>query len=501
MRKKALAVFFLRFIRLAFALLNLSLSAKYFGISLERDVWLLALNSIIVFDMAIWGPINETFRAKFLFIKEEEGEGKALEKARAVFLFTNVVTILLVALIMLFPDILGKLLAPGYESPQLGTLTMMIRVVAPTFLINQLTKLLTAVLNTYGSFVIPEITGIITQVITLVSVILLAPSIGIISLAISYYFGLILLLVMLLMQIRRLNIGLFKGIFRSKFGTASAFLIYSLPLFFPYFAAQLNLIIEKSIASSLKVGAVSVIDYARKFSDVPLEVLVSTISTLLVPLLSSQFSGNNKVAFSAEFRKIYQLGILILIIVIGLLSACPQAFVNILYNKGSILPPTLIQISTLTMLYSWAMFSVFHYQIFGAALISTKKGKFYAFFGIIAQFIMIILNLILYKTFGIYIFPITLLVSHFISAVLMFTKVPFIGSDAGKTILKYSAILIGICCIVFFINYIFRMANDLLSIIFNLTLITILMIISMVAFKLEERHWLQYVYKMINLKK
>jgi peptidoglycan biosynthesis protein MviN/MurJ (putative lipid II flippase) len=502
LRKRALAVFLLRFIRLAFAILNMSLSAKYFGISLERDVWLLALNSIMLFDMAIWGPINETFRAKFLFIREEEGEEKALDKARAVFLFTNFAAILLVGLIMIFPHMLAKLLAPSYESHQLVMLTMMIRVVAPTFLINQLTKLLIAVLNAYSSFIIPEITGIITQITTLVLVILLAPSIGIISLAISYYFGLILLLVMLLIQIKRLNIGFFKGILRSKLITASAFLIYSAPFFFPYFAAQLNAVVEKSIASSLEIGSVSVIDYARKFSDIPLEVLVSTIGTLLVPLLSSQFAQNNKVAFSDEFRKIYQLGILILMIVIGLLSSCPQAFINMLYDKGGIVPFKLIQISNMTMLYSWAMFSVFHYQIFGAALLSVKKGKFYAFFGIIAQFIMIILNLVLYKKMGIYIFPITLFVSHFISAVLMFIKIPFLGSNTKKAIIRYPAILLGICCIMFAANYILiKIPNDLILIIANFVLISVLMMVSLIVFRLEERNWLRYLYRMISVKK
>jgi putative peptidoglycan lipid II flippase len=67
-------MFLLRGFRLALGILNLTISAKYFGITQERDAWLLALNSIVVFDMAIWGPINETFRARFLFIKEEEGE-------------------------------------------------------------------------------------------------------------------------------------------------------------------------------------------------------------------------------------------------------------------------------------------------------------------------------------------------------------------------------------------------------------------------------------------
>jgi putative peptidoglycan lipid II flippase len=278
-------------------------------------------------------------------------------------------------------------------------------------------------------------------------------------------------------------------------------LIYSAPLFLPYFAAQLNVIIEKSLASTLKIGSISIIDYARKFSDIPLEVLITTIVTFLVPLLSSQFARENKASFSDEFKKIYQLGMLILIGIISLLTACPHAFVNVLYSKGDISPTTLTQISNITMLYGWSMFSVFHYQIFGAALMSSKNGRTYAFFGVVAQFTMILLNVVLYRSVGIYIFPITLLLSHAISASLMFVKVPFSGNEVKKVMLKYSLILIAISSIMFFVNYLFvEIASGILLITFNLMLVSTLMIGSFVLFKMDERAWLRYVYRIVSRK-
>jgi putative peptidoglycan lipid II flippase len=494
-------MFLLRGFRLSFAILNLTLSAKYFGISLERDVWVLALSSIIIFDIAIWAPINDTFRAKFLFIKEEEGEEKALYKARALFLLTNVVTVCLVTLIILFPQSLAKLLAPGYGRHQLASLTLMIRVLAPSFLINQVTKLLTAVLNAYGSFIVPEISGIVTQAATFASVILLAPSIGIMSLAVSYYFGLILLTALLSAEIRKLNIALFKGMFSSKMREATGFLVFSAPFFFSHFAAQISNIIEKALASSLETGSIAVIDYARKFSDIPLEVLASTIATLLIPLLSVQFARGNRSAFSVEFKKIYQMGILILTVLVALLSSCPQSFVNILYGKSNIADTALIKFANMTMFYSWAMFSVFHYQIFGAALISTKNGKFYAIFGIIAQVLMSGLNLIFYKKIGIYIFPLSLAISHLIAAALMFSRSDFLASDVKRTVFKYPVVMIVICSGMFFINHTsITIMNDFLLIAVNLILIGVFLITSLMLFKMEEYNWIRHAYKTIMSK-
>ncbi|WP_431293714.1 lipid II flippase MurJ [Pedobacter sp. P26] len=232
MRKQASFIFGIRVIRLAFAILNLSFSAKYFGVSFQRDVWLLALNAIVILDIAIWAPLNDTFRAKFLFIKAEKGEEEALQQTRSLLLFINLITFLLVAFIMLFPGSIGRLLAPAYGDIEQAELRFMIRVVAPSFLLNQITKILTSILNTYNAFIIPEITGFITQVFTLVVILTLAPSMGIISLAISYYVGLILLLVMLLMQLNKREIKLFKGVSKITLRQALPFFTFSLPFFY-----------------------------------------------------------------------------------------------------------------------------------------------------------------------------------------------------------------------------------------------------------------------------
>ena len=40
--------------------------ANFFGVSKEKDVWLVAYTLIISIDLAIWGPLNDIFRTKFI---------------------------------------------------------------------------------------------------------------------------------------------------------------------------------------------------------------------------------------------------------------------------------------------------------------------------------------------------------------------------------------------------------------------------------------------------
>lgn len=470
------------------SILTLSLSAKYFGVSLERDVWLLTLNAILVLDMAIWGPLNETFRARFIFFKEEEGEEAALSKTRSLLLFINLVTIFLVMVIVIFPEPLAKIIAPSFKGEQLASLLFMIRIVAPTFLINQLTQIFISVLNAYNSIYIPEIANFFSGLISLLLIIFLAPVVGILSLVYAYYLSLFLLLILLLFQLSKFKLGLYRKMGKFKWADIKPFLLFALPFFFPYFIGQISLVIEKSIVSSLGVGLVSTMDYARKFTDMPMQVLSSVFTTMLVPVLSLAFVKKNTEGFFFEFKQIYQLGFLIVMVITAMCTSCPNALVAILYQKGNMGADVLHEISLLTMFYSWAAIAVFLYLILGIALISSKNGKIYAFYGIIAQVIMILVNVFFNKLLGIYIFPLSLFLSHIIAAFFMFSKFPYKRRELAGTTIKYMAILVFIATAMYLFNrFVFVFELPINTVLLNLALLVALAMALLFVFKLDER--------------
>lgn len=478
----------MRVVRLAFAILNLSIAAKYFGVSIDRDIWLLALNAIIILDVALWAPLNDTFRAKFLFIKEEKGITVALSNAKSLLLLTNVITIAIVALIMFFPEALARLLAPSYKAEHLASLKFMIRLLAPTFLLNQVSKILTSILNTFQSFIIPEVAGLLSQVFTLLVIVLLAPKMGIISLAFSYYAGLFLLLLLLIFQLKKLKINIFQAFFKTGLKDALSFFAFSLPFFIPHFIAQLNLIIEKSLASSSETGAVSILDYARKFTDIPLDVLIGILVTMLVPVLSASFSDKLKKGFLEEFVKIYQFGLLIIVLIVAIFTGCSGAIIDFLYKEGNISEIYLKQISLITMFYSWSAFGVFLYHIYGLSLLSAKKGKLFAFYGSLAQLLMIALNLYFFKSYSVYIFPFSLGISHFIAAIIMATYFPIKNHKLFVISLKYGSLIVGMALLIRGINlYLIHVQSAFITIALNIILISVILVAVIFIAKFDER--------------
>ena len=501
MKKKSSLLFLSRIIKLLVGIVSLSFSAKYYGVSLEKDTWLLAISIVIFLDLAIWGAINETFRSKFIFMREELGEVEALNKTKSLIFFIFLFSILISIAVFVFPGFLGKIIAPKYDDNQLNGLIQMILIATPILLINQITAIGTSILNANESFFVPEIAGFGSAIINLLLLILLAPVIGIYALILSYYIGSLLLFALIYRQIYKIKINIFTGYKNVKFSDFKIFFIFALPFFFPYFLGQITGVIEKTLVNSIGVGYVSILDYSRKFSDIIQGVLTSVIVTILVPILSTNYIKKKQDDFLFDFLQIYQLGLLFLTFIIALFTSSSASVVDIFLDRGTIPQAALLEISDLMILYIWSTLAVFNYIIFGLVLMSIGSVKKYAFWGIVAQLMSILIIFVFIKKIGVYIFPISLFVSHLFSGAVMFTEFPYKSKLFYKIVFKYLGVVFFTSIILFSLNKIFfNFSNPFLTIIINSFVILFVLLSLIVLFKLEEiKHIKGFLKKAIQL--
>jgi len=491
--RTTLGLFIFRILRALISIVTLILSAKYFGVSAERDAWLLASNCLNVLDMAIWGPINETFRTKFIFIKSEEGEAVTIHKTASLFIFTLFISAVLFTIILFYPSLATSVIAPGKSDKELEILVLILRILAPSLLLNQATLLLSNVLNAYNIFYIPEIAGFISTVLNIIFLIVLVPSIGIYSLVVSYYISLFLLLFLLIYQVRKNNIPLFKRPVVFDFQYVKPYILFALPFFFPYFFGQLNGVADQSIASLIGDGAVSIIDYSRKFINIPIGVLTSILTTVLVPILSQKYLQNDMVQFKNELKNSLQLGLFILGIILVFFIINSSDVVHLLYTSKKIASENLSVISSLTILYAMSGFAIYYYSTVGLALLSANKGKVYATCGVVAQLLMLLFNVLLFRTIGVFIFPISLFLSHLIAALVMTVNFPAMVKPILSSILVYVLFIALLSGIAYFSStYIFSHLYyaPIIMVIIKTAFIFLLAIILVFIFKMDERQLL-----------
>lgn len=421
LKKISAYLFVLRMLRTVLSVVTVSLAANFFGIGIERDIWLLVSAFILTVNLAIWGPINETFRTKFVFLREQEGEMIALRKTASLFSFVIWGTLCVCALVWMFPEFFMNLIAPSVGDEEKYMFVRLLRFLLPTFLINELTILGIGLLNAYESFYVPEIVSFFSGVIQILCLLLLAPIINIYSLVVSMYLGYILLLLVLIYFLCKKKIQLGRLPFFFSWKEVWPFVKFSIPFFIPYFASQCNVVLEKSLANLLGTGIVSVIDYSRRFSDVLLNVFLSILTSVLVPVLSKYHSSRDQVGYRDVFRQYVQIVFLILLFVIPLLVGAALPIDRFFFHRGDITMEVVQNMAILTQYYGISFIAVALYLLFGLSLLSQNQGKKYAFYGAFAQVIMIGLNMLLYRKFGVYTFAITLFASHLVMAIVMYS--------------------------------------------------------------------------------
>lgn len=500
MRKKASLLFLLKLLKIPLNLFLLFLTAKYFGVSIEKDIWLLSFATMMVLDSAIWGPINETFRSRFIFIKDENSEKFAIRQTQSLLTYFLLFSILISVIVVILARIIAEFIAPQYNDIQIEFLIQMIYWTVPVLLLNQTMQIGISILNAYNIFYVGEISGFVSTVGNIILIYLFATKFGIFSLAVAYYIATILLILFIVFFIIKTKIPLFKKNWSIEFSGFKGFFLFAIPFFLPYFFGQINGLVEKILAGKLDAGTVSILDFSNRIPNMMFGIIISIITTLLVPILSKAFINKEKKIFNTEFQNMFRLGILVVGFIAVFVLANAESIVQILYGSGSISERDLALIANVSIFYSFTLFGVFSYIIFGMSLLSSKKEKNYAFLGMLTQIGVICLNFLFYRWLTVYIFPLSIFISHSIFAYLMYRQFPFKDS-VELNMVKYLIIIVPIAGFVFVLKQYLIFINPYVSIIIFTSILTILFGLFAFLTNIEEKKTLFALMRRINSKK
>lgn len=418
--KETAFLFIFRLCRMLITVITLTYSAKYFGVSMEKDMWVLTLTLITNILLALWGPLNEIFRTKFVFIREQEGEEVAIRRASSLVGFIFCITIIVSMGLIVGASSIARLMTGNMEEDAVRLFTLLLLLQIPSLLINELTNIGISILNAYEVYYLPEIVGFASGLVNLGAMIIFAPVIGIYSLLIATYFGMVVLFVLVLYFLRQKRISIWRRLVGFNWEDVKVFLLFSLPFFFPYFVGQANTLGEKYLAGMLGSGNVSSLDYSRQFINVLQSVLSSVLTTIMVPMLAKQFINKGE----TEFVRILKENLMVCLFITGLavciLSGATEPLCCYFFFRGKVSVESLEMIVLLTRSFGIAFIGVLLYLIFGMSLLSSNKGKFYAMVGVVTQIAILVLNLLLCPYYGVRIFPLSFGAVHFVAGLVMF---------------------------------------------------------------------------------
>lgn len=434
LKKTTLNLFILRLLRMVITVVTVTFSAKYFGVSMEKDIWVLTLTIITTVTSAVWGPINEVFRTKFVFIKEQEGAEAAVGKTASLVGFIFWATILMAVGMFVTAPYMAQSMTHNMQMGAAALFVSLLLLQLPSLMLNELTNIGISILNAYNVYYLPEMVGFASGLVNLAAIILFADCIGIYSLLVGTYFGIIVLFAIVLYFLHKKRIAIWGRLFSFKWGDIKVFLLFALPFFFPYFVGQINTLFEKYLAGMLGSGNISSLEYARQFINVLQSVLSSVLTTIMVPVLAKQFITRCKAEFNRTILDNLMICMLIYLAACVFLIGSSTPLCDFFFNRGKVSSEALQVIMTLTVLYGIAFFGVLMYLVMGMSLLASNKGKTYATVGVVTQIVVLTVNFLFCPYYGVYVFPVSLGTVHLVAGVIMFSQVSYIEN---KKVLRY----------------------------------------------------------------
>lgn len=421
-RRVSLGLFLLQLTKAILSFFTVVISSSYFGVSIERDIWLLSLSITTILTALLFGPILEIFRIKFIYIKEKESEKSALRHVGSLTAVLGLISVIIAFISLVAPHFLSYIFAPTYDSSQTDFLNLMIRLFAPNLVLSIIISLLIGVLNAYSVFYIPEIMSLMSSIINVLMIIFFANSIGIYSLVISTYISNVLLIIVLFSVLKKNKISLLQNLnFRISY--TLAFIKFALPFYFTHFVSQILLATEKIISTLIGVGSVSTLDYARKFVSIPISVIQSTINVVLATSLAKTFLNEGEKAYVIEFNKFVDLALFASLPLVVTFVICPVDIVSIFLLRGSFDATFLTPTSNCLFWFGFGIISIVFYSTSAQALVAKNKVKITALISGTIGFLILVINYFFYKSFGVQTLAFSWSLIHLVSGIAMYLLV------------------------------------------------------------------------------
>lgn len=327
------------------------LIAAKFGSGMETDTFFIALSVAALITNFLREGISTSFIPILGEISEKKGKLAKVEHTNKMINLMIIISLVLVIFMFIFAPFIVKIFAKGFEKNQFDSAVRLTRIGLPMILFSGITGILIGYLQSEEKFNSTAIIGVPFNIIYIAYLLLLSSKFGITGLMIA---AVVAVFSQLIVQILAANkVGFYYEAvisFRDKYIQKT--LKLSIPVLIGVAIYDVNAIIDKTLASSLKPGSISALNYANKLNVLILGVFISAITTVVFPTLSKEANKDNIIGV----RNITRYGINLILIItipatIGLIIFA-NPIVEIVFQRGEFGIQNTLMTSSALVFYS-----------------------------------------------------------------------------------------------------------------------------------------------------
>lgn len=409
---------------------ELVLGASY-GASAYSDIYITSMNiPIIIFSLA-GTAITTTFIPLYYESYNKNGNSGSIKYTNNILNVLIFLGILISILGFLFTKPLVKIFAIGFEGNQLNLAIKFTKIMIFGGIAIIITNIMSVFLQVKNNFIIPGLIGIPYNIIIIISIILS-------SMTNIYVLALGTLLAMVSQFLFQIPFARKKGyeykfVFNLNDKYIKKMIWLVAPIFIGVAVNQVNVMVDRTLASTLAEGSISALNYANKLNSFVLGLFITTLGTVIYPMLSKLSSKNDNDNFLLIVEKSINMVILLIIpISIGAIVLA-NPIVKLLFQRGAFNDKATYMTSVALSFYALGMAAFGLRDIIGRIFFSLQDTKTPMINGIISMIMNIVLNLYLVNFMGYAGLALGTSISSIICVILLFIslnkKIEYFGQD------------------------------------------------------------------------
>lgn len=373
--------------------------ANRFGSGMETDTYFVAMTATVIIVGTMGAALKTTLIPIFSEVEGRHGKRGKLRFLNNIFNIVFVIAILIIILGYIFSPLTIKILAKGFEGEQFNLAVTLNRIGLPIAMFLGLTHVFSGLLDSSEIFGPSAISGFPYNFVFLIYLVFFAGDASIHTLMMVTVIAASTQFLTLVPAVRHMGYRYrFKINLRDPYLRKGMLLV--LPVLIGSAVQQINIVIDRTLASGLEKGSISALTYASRINDMVIAVFIMAITTVIFPMLSKAFSNEE----GERVKEILGQGINIILIItvpatIGILILA-DPLVYLFFQRGVFDAKDTLMTSQALMFYSLGLV--------GFSLRLMLNKVYYAFQdtttpminGVIAVGVNLTFNLILIRWMG-----------------------------------------------------------------------------------------------------
>lgn len=501
MKKTAILIMFVTIISKIFGFIKDIVLSYYYGVSNISDAYVISMTIPTVIFSFIGSAIYTGYIPIFNEIKNKYCRTEANRYTNNLINIILILCTLILIVGLVFTNQIVRLFASGFEGETLILAIAFTRIGLFGIYFMGIMYILNGFLQSNGSFIIPASVSLIFNILIIISIVL------------SSYRSLFILpigslLASAIQIIPLLIFAIFKGFkyelvidFKDEYIKKMLRIVF--PIILGVSVSQINVLVDRTIASRIAIGAISALDYSNKINLFIQGIFVMSIITILYPAMSKMVAENKISDLNKSISEsVTIVNLLVVPATIGIMIFS-RPIVSMLFERGTFGKQAVDMTSNALFFYSIGMLGVGLREVFSRIFYAFQDTKTPMKNGAIGMVVNIVLNIILSRFLGVGGLALATSISATLTTILMIISLrkkigPFGIKKISKTLLK-------ILSASFLMGFISKLTFEHLSLTTELNaslLISILIAIIIYAIaiyfmKIEE---VDTIYEIINSK-